>query len=429
MAYRIQKVSPSALAATETCPRFRPDGKDSAASIDGTLMHEFAEAMVSVPKADRATWIASQMASLEMKAMLGQIADELAALVPEELPVYANFRLRPVRGKPRKSPLKPGMYPECEIDRGGGRHGYMDLMVVTAEGLVYILDYKSNRQEKDFSLQLGAYACDVNRLAPAHSRFVCRIIAPRLGDDAQQELQLGPDELRAFNDRIAAIEEQADRSANDDSIPGVPCDSCEHCHWSGSCRYQANAMMTVADTCTTDLVTVSPKKQQVTVIQALRSLVGPGGPYAGETVDSTTFLNPSTPRQRGLRRACLKFLEVAVDQAKAQDAKWVADVPADRLKTAVPGFMISYVRGRSSIRDAQKGEAEDTLSARFGLTSKERSAVSSIEKNRLIGLLVSTRGMSEKKASEEIDKCLEPYSERGAPSIRWTPKLARTEEL
>jgi hypothetical protein len=429
MAYRVQRVSPSALEATERCPRFKPDGRDNAASIDGTLMHEFAEAMVSVPKADRATWIASQMASLEMKAMLGQIADALVALAPEDLPVFTNFRLRPIRGKPRKSPLKPGFYPECEIDRGGGRHGYADLIIVTAEGLVYIVDYKSVRLEHDFSLQLGAYACDVNRLAPAHTHFVCRIIAPRLGDDAQQELVIGPDELKAFNDRIARIEERADWSANDDSIPGVPSDSCQYCHFSGRCKYQANAMMTVADTCTTDLTTVSPKKQQVTVVQALRSLVGPNGPYAGEVVDSTTFLNPATPRQRGLRRACLKFLEVAIDKAKEQDAKWVADVPADKLKTIVPGYSISYVRGRASMKEDQAGEAEDTLAARFRLTPEERASVSRVDKNRLIGLLVSAHGMSEKKANEEIDKCLEPYMVRGAPSVRWTPKLARTEEL
>ena len=428
MAYRIQKVSPSALAATETCPRFRPDGKDSAASIDGTLMHEFAEQMVSVPRAERPSWIASQMASLEMKAMLGQISGELEALVPETLPVFPNFRLRPIRGKPRKSPLKPGLYPECEVDRGGGRHGYMDLMAVTAEGLVYILDYKSNHVEKDFSLQLGAYACDVNRLAPAHSRFVCRIIAPRLGDDAQQELALGPDELARFNARIAAIEERADRSANDDSIPGVPCDSCQYCHWSGRCRYQANASLAVSESCTTDLTVISPKQGKVTVVQALSSLVGPGGPYAGETVDSTTFLNPSTPRQRGLRRACLKFLETAIAAAKEQDARWAADVPADRLKTAVPGFSISYVKGRSHLAEGQEAEAEETLAARFSLDAEDLKAVSSIDRSRLLGLLV-TRGMSESKAKAEIDKCMEPYMVQGAPSVRWTPKLTKTEEL
>ena len=429
MAYKIQKVSPSALAATETCPRFRPDGQDSAASIDGTLMHELAEQLVSVPRGGWESWIGSQMASLEMKAMLGQIADELASLVPEELPVFANFRLRPVRGQPRKSPLRAGMYPECEIDRGGGRHGYIDLMVVTREGLVYVLDYKSSRVEHDFSLQLGAYACDVNRLAPAHTQFVCRIIAPRLGEDAQQELALGPEELKAFNERIAKIEARADQSANDDSIPGVPCDSCQYCHWAGTCRYQANATLAVAETCTTDMTTVSPKTEKVTVVQALRSLVGPGGPYAGETVDSTTFVNPSTPRQRGLRRACLKFLEVAIDKAKAQDSKWAADVPADMLKTIVPGFSISYVRGRAAVKADQERESEETLALRFGLSPQERAEVSRVDKNRLIGLLVSVRGMSEKKANEEIDKCLEPYMVRGAPSVRWTPKLAATQEL
>lgn len=428
MAYKIQRVSPSALEATERCPRFRPDGKDSVASIDGTLMHEFAEQMITVPRDTRQEWIGGLMASLEMKAMLGQIADAIVALAPEDMPVYTNFRLRPIRGKPRKSQLKPGFYPECEIDRGGGRHGYADLIIVTAEGLVYIIDYKSVRLEHDFSLQLGAYACDVNRLAPAHEHFVCRIIAPRLGDDAQQELVLGPDELRMFNERIAAIEERADWSANDDSIPGVPSDSCQYCHFSGRCKYQTDAMMTVSETCTTDLTTVSPKQRKVTVVQALSSLVGPGGPYEGEVVDSTTFLNPATPKQRGLRRACLKFLEVAIAAAKDQDAEWVANVPAEKLKTIVPGFMISYVKGRSRIAEGMESEADGTLAARFALSPEELAAVSRIDLASLKGLLV-TRGLSEKKADEEVSKCLEPYMTQGAPSVRWTPKLARALEL
>ena len=427
--YKVQRISPSALAATEKCPRFRPDGKDNAASIDGTLMHEFAEQMVSVPKADRAAWIASQMASLEMKAMLGQIAEVIESLAPETLPVFANFRLRPVRGKTRKSPLKPGLYPECEIDRGSNRHGYADLIIVTPEGLVYICDWKSSRQEKDFSLQLAAYACDVNRLAPAHEHFVCRIVAPRLGDDAQQELVIGPSELKAYRDRIAAIEERADWSANDDTIPGVPSDSCQYCHFSGRCKYQADAMGAVAEACTTDLTTVSPKQGKVTVVQALSSLVGPGGPYAGEAVDSTTFLNPATPKQRGLRRACLKFLETAIAAAKEQDSKWVADVPAAMLKTIVPGFSISYVKGRSHVAEGSEAEADETLAVRFGLTPEDLKAVSRIDGASLKGLLVSNYGYSEKKADEEIKKCLEPYMVQGAPSVRWTPKLARTEEL
>lgn len=422
MAYRIQRVSPSALSATEHCPRFRPDGKDNAASIDGTLMHEFAEQMISVPKADRSAWIASQMASFEMKAMLAQMAEELERLVPEDLPVFENFRLRLVRGKPRKSPLKPGFYPECEIDRGGGRHGYMDVMVVTTEGLVYIIDWKSSRVEHDFSLQLGAYACDVNRIAPAHEHFVCRIVAPRLGDEAQQELVLGPEGLANFRARIAAIEERADRSANDDSIPGVPCDACQYCHWNGCCRYQASASLAVSEACTTDLTMVSPKQQKVTVVQALSSLIGPGGPYEGEPVDSTTFLNPSTPRQRGLRRACLKFLETAIAAAKDQDAKWAEALPADRLKTAVPGFTISMAKGRSTLDPANLGDVQDVLRSWFSLTDADIALVSRIDTKLLAESLVAERGYTEKRAKDEIGKCLEPFMRCGAPSVRWSQK-------
>lgn len=357
-----------------------------------------------------------------MKAMLAQMAEELERLVPEDLPVFENFRLRPVRGKPRKSPLKPGFYPECEIDRGGGRHGYMDVMVVTTEGLVYIIDWKSSRVEHDFSLQLGAYACDVNRIAPAHEHFVCRIVAPRLGDEAQQELVLGPEGLANFRARIAAIEERADRSANDDSIPGVPCDACQYCHWNGCCRYQASASLAVSEACTTDLTTVSPKQQKVTVVQALSSLVGPGGPYEGEPVDSTTFLNPSTPRQRGLRRACLKFLETAIAAAKDQDAKWAEALPADRLKTAVPGFTISMAKGRSTLDPANLGDVQDVLRSWFSLSDADIALVSRIDTKLLAESLVAERGYTEKRAKDEIGKCLEPFMRCGAPSVRWSQK-------
>ena len=125
----------------------------------------------------------------------------------------------------------------------------------------------------------------------------------------------------------------------------------------------------------------------------------------------------------------MKFLETFVDAAKEDDRAWAADVPADRLKTAVPGFSISYVKGRAHFAEGMETEANETLAARFGLTPDELKAVSAIDRSRLAGLLVSTRGLSEKKADEEIRKCLEPYMVQGAPSVRWTPKLAATQEL
>lgn len=430
MAYKIQKVSPSALAATEQCPRFRPDGKENDAAVDGTLMHEYAEQMVSVPRSQWDGWIATREASPDMKGMLEEIASSLKTILVEELPVFPNFRLRPIRGKPRKSPLKPGLYPECEIDRGGGRHGYIDLMVVTPEGLVYICDYKSSRVSHDFSLQIAAYACEVNRLCPAHENFICQIIAPRLEEEDQQKLTIGPAEIVKWNERIAHIEEVADRSANDDSIVGVPCEACQYCRWNAlnRCKYQSAAVQAVAEVANEDQVTVTPKTGKTTIVQSLANLVGPGGPYEGELVTSQTFLNPATPKQRGLRRACMKFLKTFIEAAKEDDATWAAQFPPERQATLVPGFSISTVKGRSFVDTTRTADIREAVMARFHMNIEEVFEISSVDLNLLAETLVRD-GLSKKKADEEIKKCLEPFMVQGAPSVRWTPKLAAAQEL
>lgn len=421
MAYKVQKVSPSALAATEHCPRFRPDGKENEAAIDGMLMHEFAEQMVDQPMDQWESWIATRDASPDMKGMLEEIASSLRTLITEPLPVVHDYRLRMRAGKPRKSPLKPGLYPECELERGGGRHGYIDLLVVTPEGVCFVVDYKSNRQEKDFSLQLAAYACDVNRLCPAHTAFVCQIIAPRLEDDAQLRLELGVDELAKWNERIARIEEVADQSANDPSIPGHPCDACQYCHWQGKCQYQANAALAVSETMNEDQVTVSARTAKTTVVQALASLVGPGGPYEGEVVSSQTFTNPATPAQRGLRRACMKFLEVFIDAAKEDDRTWAGQFPPEQQATLVPGFSISTVKGRSTVDTSRTADIREAVMSRFHMNIEEVFEVSSVDTKMLAEKLV-VDGWTKKKADEEIKKCLEPFMNVGAPSVRWTQK-------
>lgn len=424
MAYKIQKISPSALASTELCPRFRPDGKENDAAIDGTLMHEFAEQMVLAPRATWQDYVATVPMSPDMRGMLEEIASSLLEIVTEDLPVYPNHRLRMRGGKPRKSPLNPGLYPECELDRGGGRHGYIDLMVVTPEGLVYIVDYKSNRVEKDFSLQLAAYALDVNRLCPAHDGFVCQIIAPRLDDEAQLRLELDGESLKSWAARIEAIEERADRSANDDSVPGVPCDACQYCHWNGQCRYQAHATALVSAAVDEDQVVVSPKTGKATIIQSLAHLVGPGGPYEGEVVDGSTFMDPATPAQRGLRRACMKFLETFIEAKKEDDKNWAKQFPPDVQATIVPGFSISTVRGRSSVDASRTADIREAVMKRFHMGIAEVFEVSSVDEKLLAAALVRD-GMSKKAADEAIKKCLEPFSVVGAPTVRWTQKAVK----
>lgn len=424
MAYRIARISPSALAATEHCPRFRPDGEDSQAGIDGTMFHDAMEKMIiEAPRSQWSNWVALHPElGPQILGLVEQATAALLTIVIEDLQVYPNFRLRMRGGKPRKSPLKPGLYPELELERGQGRHGYIDLMVVTPEGLVYIIDWKSNRVGKDFSWQLGAYAVDVNNLCTAHDSFICMIVAPRLDEEEQLRMEVGPEELDVLRKRIARIEQRADDSANDDSIPGCPGDQCEHCHWKGRCKYQAASALAVSEAVTADFEMVSEKTKKVSVIPSLASLVGPGGLYEGETVNSTTFLNPSTPKQRGLRRACLKFLEVLVEAAKEDDRSWAKQYTNEQLATIVPGFTVSRRNGRGSFDSSKVAEVREKVMAEFGLSIEDVFEVSTVDKKLLEESLVTAHGYTKKLAGEEVKKIFEPFTTPGTPTLFWTMK-------
>jgi len=424
MAYKIARVSPSNLAATERCPRFRPDGEDTQAGIDGTMFHNLMQEMVeTVPRDQWESWIATrQGVSPQLLGLLEQATAAVKTVVVEDLPVWKDFYLKMRGGKPRKSPLKPGLYPECTLDRGQGRHGKIDLMVVTQEGLVYILDYKSNRVGKDFSWQLGAYCVDVNNLCPSHNGFVCMIIAPRLDEDEQLRMEVGEKELAILRERIANIERRADDSANDDSVAGCPGDQCEHCHWKGRCKYQASAAHAVSTAVSVDQKTVSEKKGKVTVIPCLANLVGPGGAYEGETVTVETFTNPPTVAQRGLRRACLKFLEVLVDAAKKDDTSWATQYNDVQLKDLVPGFTVSRRNGRGSFDSDKIPEVRGSVMSKFGFSIEDVFDVSAVDKELLENALVERLGYTKTKAKDEVKKLYEPFTTPGAPTLYWTQK-------
>ena len=405
--YKVPRVSPSALAATEQCPRFRPDGKDNDASIDGTLFHETMERLVTEFNPD--TWPA-EIAKMDLSPDLRSLVIAASASVkdlafapeyvssPKGFGIFPNFRLRMRGGKPRVAPLKPGVYPECEVDRGQNRHGYIDLMVVTPEGLVFILDYKSNRASKDFRLQLAAYACDVNRLCPAHDSFVCIVIAPRLDEEDQLRMELGPTDLDAYRRRIGHIEELADRSANDDGIPGHPCDACQYCHWAGTCKFQAEDAVAVV-------------RYEPPVARLVQR-----GIYAGEPLTPETFRSPATPAQRGLRRAVLKNLEAMIDAMKDGDKEWVRLNPA----TEVPGWKVSFAKGRSILDKTRMKEIRQAIMSRFGFTPEELADVSTVDAKLLEENLVTVCGYAKKAAAEEVKRCLEPFSAAGSPVLRWT---------
>ena len=424
MAYKIARISPSALAATEHCPRFRPDGEDSQAGIDGTMFHEAMEKMITeAPRSQWSNWVALHPElGPQILGLVEQATETLLTIVIEDLQVYPNFRLRMHSSNPRKSPLKPGLYPELELARGQGRHGYIDLMVVTPEGLVYIIDWKSNRVGKDFSWQLGAYAVDVNNLCTAHDSFVCMIVAPRLDENEQLRMEISSNELTMLRERIARIEKRADDSANDDSIPGCPGDQCEHCHWKGRCKYQAASALAISEAVPTDFKTITEKTRKVSIVPSLASLIGPGGLYEGEVVDSTTFSNPSTPKQRGLRRACLKFLEVLVDAAKEDDKKWAKQYTNEQLATIIPGFSVSRRNGRGSFDSSKVAEVREKVMSEFGLSIEDVFEVSAVDKELLKSSLVIAHGFTKKHADEEVKKIFEPFTTPGAPTLFWTMK-------
>lgn len=414
--YKIRRVSPSSLAATEKCPRFRPDGKDNAASLDGTAFHAAMEALVQLPSGEWAKAVA-EMADLtpDLRGLVLEAAEAVkpiafppeALAAPDKYKVYPNARLRLRGGKPRVSPLAAGVYPEVEVDRGDGAHGYIDLMAVTPEGLVYVVDYKSNRVSKDFRLQLAAYACDVNRLCPAHDTFVCVVIAPRLGDEDQLRMELGPADLEAYRKRIKEIEFRADWSANDDSIPGCPGEQCQFCRYNGKCKYQAADAVAVVD-----------------YVPAASRLVSRGF-YAGERITPETFRSPANPRQRGLRRALLKNLEAMIEAMKDGDKEWVRLNPG----TEVPGWRVSFAAGKSTVDKSKMAGVRAALMSRFGLSPEEVLEVSVVDTSLLEADLNRKCGYSKKAAAEEVKRCLAPFSKPGSPVLRWTQEKDPASEV
>lgn len=402
MAYRIERVSPSALSATEHCPRFRPDGRESQAAVDGTLFHSIMEELASKPRDQWDQFVELKDMSPDLRRLVQEAVQVLSGIVGEQMQVYKDYRLRPVKGHPRKSPLRPGLYPECEVDRGGGRHGYIDLMVVTEEGAVFILDYKTNRVEKDFSLQLAAYACDVNRLCPAHKFIVCQIIAPRLEDDAQLRLELTEADFAEWNGRIAAIEERASRSTNDPSICGCPGDYCQYCHWNdgesgvGMCPYMASQTVAVA------------KFAVPTVFSS----------DAIPTVDTMRKPLELLPvEQVGLCRELISVLEAYIKARKDEYKVWSETHPG----VNPPGWKVVVARGPSKIDTSRQQEIRDKLKSTFGFTDEELDRhMSAVDLKLVAEYLIACCGYQKSKAPDAVKKTLEPFMVSGAPVVRWT---------
>ena len=185
MAYKIPVVSPSALAATEQCPRFRPDGEENDAALEGTMLHECLEQLVAQPPGTWMEWIATRELSAEHKGLLEEAAEQLQTIMEPGMQVFTEKKLKPRyrQGKRINQRLRPGAYPELEIETAPGRHGYIDLLLVLSSGIYVVIDYKFERQAKVHDLQLAKYCARVQELVPSAEHFEARIISPRLQDE------------------------------------------------------------------------------------------------------------------------------------------------------------------------------------------------------------------------------------------------------
>lgn len=400
MSYRRISVSPSALAATEHCPRFRPDGKENDAAAEGTLLHEKLQEMVSQPKNQWPAWIQLQDLSADHKGLLQVAAADLDALVEDGLPTYQEKRIKPRAGKPRKSPLRPGLYPELEIETTPGHHGYIDLLIVTWDGIGIIVDYKMVRSEKDYSLQLSSYAVYLHRLVPSFKLFEARIIAPRLYGDPEVH-HWTEEDMPALAERIDRIEQMADDSGNDPAILGQPGDQCTYCHWNGRCPYQAAS-----------IAKAFPPSSEIPVA----------------IPENRVMIHPETPEERGNRRSCIKFLEAFVKAAKEDDKAWVEENGGLKIDpAAVPGWKISWRNGRSSLESDRLPEVRTALMEKLDFSIDDVLDVSDVSTGKVVERLSLKYGYPEKTAKAEMQKALDEFMRPAGKVLYWTQsKSAKT---
>lgn len=406
--YKVPKISPSALQATETCPRYRPNGETSAVAAAGTLFHEAMEALMSVPKNEWAAYIRRQDISAEQRELMEKAADAVADLVVDGMQVYPDKRLKMRGGKPRKSQLPKGLYPELEIETGPGHHGYIDLLVVDEGGVAHVVDWKSDFVEHDHELQLAAYAVNLHRLCPAHKTFDCLIVAPRLGEDNERH-EWSEDDLAALEGRIAEIERRADDAMWDETILSCPGEYCQYCHANGKCKAQAlNAIAAVP-------VDAEPPVPKPT-LQCL--------------------MNPATPELRGYRRSFIKPLEAAIAAWKKQDAEFLEEHGRSN-PLIIPGFKATWARKPSHLDKSAEAQPRirNVLMGELGLTETELMDCSPVDRKAVVELLTKSpeqggRGMSEKEAKKTLEAALGPFMIRGeGDSLRVVAVGAKTREL
>jgi len=86
------------------------------------------------------------------------------------------------------------------------------------------------------------------------------------------------------------------------------------------------------------------------------------------------------------------------------------------------------VKGRSTVDTSRVADIREAVMSRFHMNIEEVFEVSSVDTKMLAEKLV-VDGWTKKKADEEIKKCLEPFMNVGAPSVRWTQKPPKAKQI
>lgn len=431
MAYKPIVISPSNLGYSEHCPGFRSSGESNAASEEGEIYHAHME---KICLSDRETWdkyVEETEMSNDMRWLVRESVRELKSFLVEKLKPMPNYKM--VRRRNTKVFLKtkrldPGVYVECTLDLGGGRHGRIDCMIVPSDGPVTILDWKGSRTSHDYTLQITRYAVAVNDLCPLHDQFVCGIVAPRLPEEDQLRIGMGPEDLEATRRRVRAIEERVDRMSVDPTIVGHPSDACQFCRFSGQCRFQSSyvdgarpllegggALQLAGanmDAATPGSSAEKSAKATASAVDTFRKLTAPGSVFEGVRLT----LQPANPAERGLRRLVLKTMADIFEAVKKDDARWIAEHPGT---VALPGYKIQVQRGKPSVPPENEAEMRAAFVAKYALDDAELLDCSTLSTTKLERLLVETRGIGKTAAKAEVAKIKEPFTVRGADVVKW----------
>lgn len=387
--------SPSSLANLSLCRRFTSDEAGNAAASAGTLFHSDLEYLVTgfVP----AAWekeIAKLNRSEDHRQMLRDALAQVEPLLSLGLPVKSG---QTFMYENELSTIMPGVYVESSVELwpDDPRHkvGRIDLLIVMDDRRAIVVDWKSNTQEADFSWQLGAYACALNRLCSMKwNSIVCKVVAPNL--EQHDDVLYDTAALADMEREIVRLEEEV---ANPFTPP---------CPGQTQCRYCRCARLTqcpaLAETAARQLPT-----EYVTA--------------AKEVVDAPRILlAPQTLEERAHRRDWLSVMTLLSDFIKEDDKLYFLVHTNDSL----PGFKVSTRPGNRQIDKTRLMELNKSVMDAFGLNATDY--LSFVEPCKKPLLEAGTLAMgSRKQAEEKYSEAIEPFTVRGANIVTVRRDAAR----